>query len=244
MIRSKKYEHLKTVKTNSLGTGIVLTLAASALVLLALVYTATAATFSITPNNQSVTPGENFTVEVCVDPAESTITGAEYVLWYNHSLLNATGVTPGDLFTGFSTCNYSEIYHTLGTVEYGELILGGGGGVSSPGTLATIAFQAIASHGLIQLAFLNVTVSYKVPANASNGTVQIGICGDVNSDGRVTMGDGRLVYLNAIYGDEEYPLANPWAADVNCDGKITMGDGRLIYLNVIYGTTEYPLGCC
>jgi hypothetical protein len=71
-----------------------------------------------------------------------------------------------------------------------------------------------------------------------------GLCGDVNNDGKLTMGDGRLVYLNVIYGDVAYPLANPWAADVNCDTKITMGDGRLIYLNVIYGEEAYPLHCC
>ena len=33
-----------------------------------------------------------------------------------------------------------------------------------------------------------------------------GLCGDVNSDGKVTMGDGRLVYLHVIYGAEAYPL--------------------------------------
>jgi hypothetical protein len=227
-----------------MGTGTVVARGVSTLLLLALVHGATAATFSITPANQSVTPGENFTVNVTVDPEGSTITGAEYVLCCNQSLLTATSVTPGALFTGFSTYQYSEINHSLGTVEYGELILGGDSGVTSPGTLATIAFQAIALHGLIQLEFQNVTVSYKVPANASNGTVQIGICGDVNNDDKVTMGDGRLVYLNAIYGDDTCPLANPWAADVNCDGKITMGDGRLIYLHVIHGEVAYPLGCC
>jgi parallel beta-helix repeat protein len=69
------------------------------------------------------------------------------------------------------------------------------------------------------------------------------VCGDVNTDGKLTLGDGRLVYLHVIYGDDEYPLANPWAADVNDDGKITMGDGRLVYLHVIYGAGEYPLEC-
>jgi hypothetical protein len=28
----------------------------------------------------------------------------------------------------------------------------------------------------------------------------------VNTDGKITMGDGRLVYLHVIYGAEAYPL--------------------------------------
>ena len=71
-----------------------------------------------------------------------------------------------------------------------------------------------------------------------------GICGDVNDDGLVTMGDGRRIYMNQLYGPAQYPIANAWAADVNCDGMITMGDGRKIYMNQLYGAAQYPLNCC
>jgi PKD repeat protein len=93
---------------------------------------------------------------------------------------------------------------------------------------------------------LNVTNAYGSDEEVKIDYITVtehGVCGDVNNDGKLTMGDGRLIYLNVIYGDAEYPLANPWAADVNDDDKITMGDGRLVYLHVIYGAEEYPLNC-
>ena len=221
--------------------------AMTAVLLCALVYAAAAVQVSIVPPSQSVAPGENFTVDVYVDPEGSAILGVDYVLRFNNSLLNATNVTRGTFFGGFTTWQISEINNTLGTVDYGETILGSGS-VSESGSLSTITFQAIALRGLDELYFQTITVSdpdgYPLPANTSNGTVRIGICGDVNNDGKVTMGDGRLIYLNVIYGDEAYPIMNPWAADVNCDEKITMGDGRLVYLSVIYGAGEYPLNCC
>lgn len=221
--------------------------AATTLVLCTLVCAAAAVQVSVVPSSQSVAPGENFTVDVYVDPEVSAIGGVDYILRFNNSLLNATSLTQGAFFSGFSTYQFGEINNTLGTVDYGESILGGGS-VSSPGALTTITFQAIALHGLDELYFQKVTVSdpegYKIPANTSCGSVRIGLCGDVNNDNRVTMGDGRRIYMNLLYGDGEYPIDNPWAADVNCDTRITMGDGRKSYMNLLYGAEQYPLECC
>jgi len=71
-----------------------------------------------------------------------------------------------------------------------------------------------------------------------------GICGDVDGDGEVTMFDGRQIWMNLLYGDAAYPIANPWAADVDCKDGITMFDGRQIWMNLLYGETAYPLECC
>ena len=65
-----------------------------------------------------------------------------------------------------------------------------------------------------------------------------GTCGDATGDDKVTMADGRRIYMHKIYGT---PLnCDPWAADVTGDGLITMADGRRIYMHKIYGT---PLNC-
>ena len=73
---------------------------------------------------------------------------------------------------------------------------------------------------------------------------QAGLCGDVDGQNGVTIGDGIQVAMSVIYGTEEYPLADPWAADVDCANGITIGDGIQIAMSVIYGTEEYPLECC
>ena len=65
-----------------------------------------------------------------------------------------------------------------------------------------------------------------------------GICGDVNCDGKVNMGDVGSLHNYVQYG---YPISDEWAADVNCDGKINMGDVGSLHNHVQYG---YSLNCC
>ena len=67
-----------------------------------------------------------------------------------------------------------------------------------------------------------------------NATIECGgpwLCGDVTGDGKVTMADGRRIYMHIIYGVELN--CDPCEADVTGDGKITMADGRRIYMHKI-----------
>ena len=64
------------------------------------------------------------------------------------------------------------------------------------------------------------------------------LCGDVNRDGNVTMGDALAVRNYRGFG---YSLCNPWAGDVNCDDDITMGDALAIRNYRGFG---YPLNNC
>jgi hypothetical protein len=71
---------------------------------------------------------------------------------------------------------------------------------------------------------------------AQNATIECGgawVCGDATGDDKVTMADGRRIYMNIIYGVELN--CDPCEADVTGDGKITMADGRRIYMHMIYG---------
>lgn len=68
------------------------------------------------------------------------------------------------------------------------------------------------------------------------------ICGDVNRDGIVDIGD--IVLLWSHVGDPAgYPLADEWAGDVNGDGIIDMGDVALLQSHVVGNPEEYPLHC-
>jgi hypothetical protein len=69
----------------------------------------------------------------------------------------------------------------------------------------------------------------------------VGICGDVDGDGIITMGDVGLLWPHVFF-PVEYPLVNEWAGDVDGDGIITMGDVGLLWPHVFF-PTEYPLNC-
>ncbi|MFZ2070759.1 MAG: cohesin domain-containing protein [Halobacteriota archaeon] len=181
-----------------------------------LAYTASAAQISVVPAYQEVTKGETFTIDIYIDPEGNETAGADFILRFNNTLLNATSLSNGTFFNGFDTDNsYGEgINNTTGTVDYCEVI--GpytGTGVTTLGILTTITFQAIAEEdGVCEVGFTKVTLSdpdgYKISTNVSNGIVSVktGICGDVDGLPGVTTNDGRQIFMYLLYGAEQYPL--------------------------------------
>ena len=204
---------------------------------------ASAAQISVEPPFQTVSKGDNFTVNIYVDPEGNATSGIDYILSFNNTLLNAISLTPGTFFSGFDVDTYGEgINNTTGTVDYCEFMEAPiTEGVTTPGTFTNITFQAIAEEdGVSELYFKKVTLSdpngTRISTNISNGNVSIiaGVCGDATGDDKVTMADGRRIYMHKIYGTALD--CSPWEADVTGDGKITMADGRRIYMHKIYGT--------
>ena len=220
-----------------------LTVVAIALALCVFTQSASAAHISVVPAFQTVSTGENFSVDIYVDPEGSEVFGAQYELHFNNSLLNATKQEKGPFLSqdGASTNIYvNKTNNTLGVTEYGEARIGVDYGVTSPGVLATITFRAM-EPGICSLNLTNVKLSdpyaNPIPANISNGSVEVrmGICGDVTDDGIVNMGDVALLLNNVSYpGNPTYALANEWAGDVTGDNVLNMGDVALLLNNVSY----------
>jgi hypothetical protein len=225
------------------------------LMLCSIVLPASAAQISVEPSSQTVTKGENFTVDIYVDPEGSVTVAVDYILHFNNTLLNATSLTHGTFFDGFTTDDTYGlgINNTMGTVDYGELIWPwptSGEGVINPGTVTTITFQAIAEEdGVSELSFKTVTLSDPngagILTNVSNGNVSVkaGIPGDVDGMPGVTTNDGRQIFMNLLYPGQ-YSLTDEWAADCDglCDG-ITTNDGRQIFMSLLY-PGQYLLECC
>ena len=74
------------------------------------------------------------------------------------------------------------------------------------------------------------------PLMASWGNYGLVLCGDVNCDSAVNVGDVYPVFRR-VYGD---PVCSDWAADVNCDGAINVGDVYPVFRRA-YGD---PVNCC
>ena len=215
---------------------------------------------SVEPSYISVLQGENFTVNITVDPGGTDeVMAAQYNLYFNNSLLNATKQEKGPFLSqdGATTNVYSnEINNTVGIIKYGESRQSPSTtGVTEPGVLATITFQAIAEEeGISELRLDKVKISdpnsNPISANVTSGnvSVKIGICGDVNDDGSVNMDDVMTMWYNiANYPTPgAYTITNAWAADVNCDGNINMDDAMTLW----YDIANYPypgayeVNCC
>ena len=159
----------------------------AAVVIIASVFVQTsfAARISVVPSSQTVLEGENFTVSIRIDPEGSEISGAQYVLVFNNTLLEAISQIKGSFLSqdGASTIVYkNEIDNETGIVKYAEARIGTEArtgttsGVTSPGILATITFEAIKS-GIAHLNFSDVKLSapnaQPIPVSVCNRTCEI-----------------------------------------------------------------------
>ena len=221
-------------------------------VILAISQTASAATISVEPPCQKVASGEIFTVNITVYPEGSEVFGASYTLYFNNTLLNATGLTQGTFLSQDGAETYlwvDEINNTLGKVEYAESRKKTTSGVNTSGVLTTITFQAIAERGLSGLhlsdlegVILSDPDGYPILTNVSNGSVRIGMCGDVDGNGKVDSMD--YVTLRAyVVGAPGWTITSEWAADVDCNTKIDSMDYVTLRAYIV-GAPGWGLNCC
>ena len=218
-----------------------------------------AAQVRVEPECQTVLKGEIFSVNITVYPEESEqVFGTQYDLYYNNTLLNVTSQDKGSFLShdGVITNIFANKFNnTLGKTEYGETRTGVAYGVTIPGVLATITFQAIAvEDGISELRLDKVKISNpesgSIPANVTSGnvSVKIGICGDVNDDGAVDMTDVMTLWYDiADYPTQGvYTISNAWAADVNCDEAVDMTDVMTLWYDIADYPTPgaYEVNCC
>jgi len=237
-------------------TGTCLTIAAIALVLaLCVVFAQSASAVQVSVVSPAeVRTGENFTVSIYVDPEGSEVYGAQYNLYFANTLLNATAQVKGPLLGDNTMEMVNEINNTFnsthGQIIYGETRkLPDTTGVTEPGILANISFEAIAEENGISELWLDKVKLYdpegnkieNVTVNHGNVSVKVGTCGDVTGDGNVRVGDGRRI-IKWIDDPVNYPIDNLWAADVTGDGNVRVGDGRRI-IKWIDDPDQYPLTC-
>ena len=218
-----------------------------------------AAEVRIEPEYQTVLKGETFSVNITVCPEGSEqVFATQYDLYYNNTLLNVTSQIKGPFLSQDGASTYpivNKFNNTLGKTEYGETRTSVTNGVTIPGILTTITFQAIAEeNGISELRLDKVKISDpesgSIQANVTSGNinVKIGICGDVNDDGDVDMTDVMTLW----YDIADYPYAgaytisNAWAADVNCDEAVDMTDVMTLWYDIADYPTQgaYEVNCC
>jgi hypothetical protein len=122
-----------------------------------------AAQVHVEPEYQTVYKGETFSINITVYPeGTEEIFAAQYDLYFNNTLLNATSQTQGLFLIQDGASTYpvvNKINNTLGKTEYGETRTCVGYGVTNPGVLAAITFQAIAEEdGISELRLDKVNI--------------------------------------------------------------------------------------
>ncbi len=133
----------------------------------------------ITPVFQSVENGQDFIVNISIDPANNPITGAQFNLLFNSSHIKIKNITEGNLFKqdGSNTTFSPGIQNnTEGVQNVWGLIITPGANVTAGGTLAEITMHA-ETTGISGLYLTNVIVSdpesHPAEVNITNGSVSV-----------------------------------------------------------------------
>jgi len=153
-------------------------------VIYAFTVSALAAQMSVEPVYQEVFQGDNVKIDISVYPDGSEVYGANYVLYFNNTLLNATSHVKGPFLTqdGVESIIYNDnINNSIGEIIYVETRSGATAGVTDPGVLATITFQAVGGGGVSSLNLgdmdgeLLYGLSGSIQTTVNNGSVEISI---------------------------------------------------------------------
>ena len=142
------------------------------------VHAAGTAAVTVAAPAQAVSPGQQFSVNINVDP-NNAIAGAQFTLSFNPSLASATSVSQGNLLNQGGANTYfmaGQINNAAGTISaVAGAIVTPGQTVSTPGTFATINFTASATQGTCPLNLSNVIVGdingLAVTVSTANGQV-------------------------------------------------------------------------
>ena len=188
-----------------------------------------ASTISVEPAYIEVWQGNNFIVNITVDPAENSIYAASYTLYFDNTLLTATSLEKGPFLSqDGNSSNIQEpptgINNTAGEIKYGECRIGEVPGVTGYGVLSTITFQVIGEEGISQLNMsdLNFALLYSappeygpVPTTLNNGRVGIAQTESPFAiSGYVSYGDGNDCNDPAV-NVTNMDLGVEWAAKTN-----------------------------
>lgn len=145
-------------------------------------------TVGIEPTSLEISHGDNFTVNIIVDPDGNEVLGAQYRLSFDNDLLNVIDQSKGTFLSqdGINTINFpNKINNSIGEVEYGETRFDVSYGVTNSGILAVITFNTTES-GACNLILDNVILSDMEPKAIPDVEVNEGTCDIVIIDQKLT----------------------------------------------------------
>lgn len=161
---------------------------------------------SVSPPSIEASYGQTVTVTINVDPKGNEICAAQYVLYFDQRILNATSQSQGTFLSqdGVETLEIANIIdNTAGKIEYGEIRTDEGleHGVTTSGILASISFEVVETSGRIDLKLSDVIL---VDQNGENIETEI-------DGGRCTIGTTTGEPVTDVTVEEAHAMmeANP-----------------------------------
>lgn len=128
-------------------SGIVFLFAAIFMIIAAIGTASATSSISVSPSVNSVNPGDNFTVDILINPDTTPVFSGEFKLLFNPAMLQVISKPASGGFLAqdgaSSLVVVSKFDNKNGTVEYGETRIDVGTGVTGAGTLTSVKFHVL-----------------------------------------------------------------------------------------------------
>ena len=139
-------------------------------------------TIQVVPARVDVSAGEEFSVEIVIDPAGVEVYSGQYTMRFDPEILEALSQEEGDLLNEAGTVNTIEVTNNIdnedGTLEYGLTRMGVTTGVTTTGTLSRVAFKVIGGDRGSYLSLTDVIVgdtkAKNMPVSIESGVCHVG----------------------------------------------------------------------
>lgn len=156
---------------------------------------------SVSPPSMEASYGQTVTVTINVDPGGNEICAAQYVLYFDQRILNATLQSQGTFLSqdGIGTLKIANIIdNTAGKIEYGEIRTDEGleHGVTTSGILASISFEVVEKSAMSDLKLSDVIL---VDRNGKNIGTEI-------NGGSCTIGTATGEPVTDVTVEEAYTM--------------------------------------
>ena len=181
------------------------------------------ATVTVIPSSIDRSTGDEFSIEIVVDPDGAPVYGAQYGLIFDTTSLEFVNQTAGNflILDGADTIeSMNKFDNESQKLEYGEARMGVETGVTEAGTLARITFRVTGDYGSY-LDLTDVIVS-SPQAREMPVVVESGVCLVDGRPPRRTMANAVISLQMIVRG--EYSVH----ADANSDGEVTSLDALMI----------------
>ena len=185
------------------------------------------ATVKVVPYSIDRTVGDEFSIDIVIEPGDAGVYSAQYTLGFDPEILEALSQEEGDFLNEAGAANTIEVTNNTddeaGKLEYGLTRVGVTTGVTTTGTLSQITFRVIGGDRGSYLNLTDVVVGDTM-AEAIPVLIEDGVC---LVDGKSpyvtpTPADALIALQMAVRGDYSEE------ADVNRDDKVTSLDALMI----------------
>ena len=137
-------------------------------------------TIQVVPARIDVSTGEEFSVEIVIDPDGVEVYSGQYTLGFDPEILEALSQVEGDILNEAGTVNTIEVTNNIdneaGKLEYGLTRMGVTTGVTTTGTLSRITFRVTGADRGSNLELTDVVVGDTTAEAPIPVTVESGVC--------------------------------------------------------------------